>query len=166
MTLADLPDDAMVFVDANIFVYHFTGVSAECKVLLERAERDIIRAKTGAHILLELVHRLMTIEAVTKGLISPSQPAKKLKQQWQVIQRLRDYDRCVTEIPALNIEVLPLTDQIIRESSRLRPAHGLMTNDSVTAAMMAHHGISYAATLDSDLQRVPGFSLYQPTDVS
>lgn len=101
MTLADLPDDAMVFVDANIFVYHFTGVSAECKVLLERAERDIIRAKTGAHILLELVHRLMTIEAVTKGLISPSQPAKKLKQQWQVIQRLRDYDRCVTEIPAL-----------------------------------------------------------------
>ena len=32
----------------------------------------------------------MMIEAVTKGLISPTQPAKKLKQQWQVIQRLRD----------------------------------------------------------------------------
>jgi hypothetical protein len=100
-----------------------------------------------------------------KGLISPSQPAKKLKQQWQVIQRLRDYDRCVTEIPALNIEVLPLTGEIIRESSRLRSAHGLMTNDSVTAAMMAHHGMSRATTLDSDLQRVPGLSLYQPTDI-
>jgi predicted nucleic acid-binding protein len=108
----------------------------------------------------------MMIEAVTKGLISPTQPAKKLKQQWQVIQRLRDYDRCVTEIPALNIEVLPLTDQIIRESSRYRRAHGLMTNDLVTAAMMAYHGMSHAATLDSDLQRVPDFSLYQPTDLS
>ena len=40
MTLAELPDDAMVFVDANIFVYHFTGVSAQCKALLDRAERD------------------------------------------------------------------------------------------------------------------------------
>ena len=166
MTLAELPDDAMVFVDANIFVYHFTGVSAQCQALLDRAERDVIQAKTGAHILLEVVYRLMMIEAVTKGLISPTQPAKKLKQQWQVIQRLRDYDRCVTEIPALNIEVLPLTDQIIRESSRYRRAHGLMTNDSVTAAMMAYHGMSHAATLDSDLQRVPDFSLYQPTDLS
>jgi predicted nucleic acid-binding protein len=167
MTLAELPDDARVFVDANIFGYHFTGVSAECKALLEKAARNVVQAKTGAHILLEVLqpHGLMMIEAVTKGLISPSQPAKKLKQQWQVIQRLRDYDRCVTEIPALNIEVLPLTGEIIRESSRLRSAHGLMTNDSVTAAMMAHHGMSRATTLDSDLQRVPGLSLYQPTDI-
>ncbi|MCI0421940.1 MAG: type II toxin-antitoxin system VapC family toxin [Acidobacteria bacterium] len=92
MTLADVPDGATVFIDANIFVYHFTGVSPECKAFLERAERTTIRGTTGAHILLEVLHRLMMIEAVTKGLIPPSQPAKKIKQNWQVIQQLKDYD--------------------------------------------------------------------------
>jgi predicted nucleic acid-binding protein len=107
MTLAKLPDGASVFVDANVFVYHFTGVSLECKTFLERAERKSIQAKTGAHILLEVVHRLMMIEAVTKGLIPPGQPAKKLKQQWQVIQQLRSYDRCLAEIAAFNVKVFP-----------------------------------------------------------
>ena len=165
MTLAKLPDGATVSVDANVFVYHFTGVSLECKTLLERAEKKSIQPKTGAHILLEVVHRLMMIEAVTKGLISPGQPAKKLKQQWQVIQQLRSYDRCLAEIAAFNVEVFPLAEEIIRESSRLRLAHGLMTNDSVTAAMMIQHGVNRVATLDSDLQRVPGLTLYQPADI-
>jgi hypothetical protein len=49
----------------------------------------------------------MMIEAVTKGLISPGQPAKKLKQQWQVIQQLGSYDRCLAEIAAFNVEVFP-----------------------------------------------------------
>ncbi|MEW5980636.1 MAG: hypothetical protein AB1898_33095 [Acidobacteriota bacterium] len=93
MTLAEVPDAATVFIDANIFVYHFTGVSPECQGFLERVERSLIRAATGAHVLLEVLHRLMMIEAVTKGLISPSGPAKKLKQNWQVIQQLEDYSR-------------------------------------------------------------------------
>ena len=165
MTLAEVPDAAAVFVDANIFVYHFTGVSPECRGFLERVERASIHGVTGAHILLEVLHRLMMIEAVTKGLISPSQPAKKLKQNWQVIQQLKDYNGCVNEIAALNVAVLPITQEIVRESEGLRRAHGLMTNDSITAALMIRHGLTNLATLDSDLQRVPGIALYQPTDV-
>lgn len=166
MTLTEVPAGATVFIDANIFVYHFTGVSPECRVFLERAERASLRGTTGAHILLEVLHRLMMIEAVTKGLISPSQPAKKLKQNWQVIQQLKDYNRCVGEIASLNVAVLPITDEVIRESEGLRQAHGLMTNDSITASLMARDGLTNLATLDSDLQRVPGIALYQPTDVS
>jgi predicted nucleic acid-binding protein len=165
MTLAEMPDAATVFIDANVFVYHFTGVSPECKGLLERAERTSIRGVTGAHILLEVLHRLMMIEAVTKGLISPSQPAKKLKQNWQVIQQLKDYNHCVSEIAVLNVAVLPITEEVIRESEELRQAHGLMTNDSITFSLMTRHGLTNLATLDSDLRRVPGLALYQPSDV-
>jgi predicted nucleic acid-binding protein len=39
MNLNDLPDGAAVFIDANIFVYHFSGVSPECRAFLERADR-------------------------------------------------------------------------------------------------------------------------------
>lgn len=71
MILNDLPPDALVFLDANIFVYHFSGVSLECRNLLKRVERGDIRAATGAHIILEVLHRLMTIEAVSKVLSHP-----------------------------------------------------------------------------------------------
>jgi predicted nucleic acid-binding protein len=48
----------------------------------------------------------------------------------------------------------------------MRTAHGLMTNDSVTAAMMFHHKLTNLVTLDADLKRVPGIKLYEPTDVA
>jgi predicted nucleic acid-binding protein len=55
MTLTEVPAGATVFIDANIFVYHFTGVSPECRAFLDRAEQTSIRGITGAHILLEVL---------------------------------------------------------------------------------------------------------------
>ncbi len=166
MNLNDLPDGAAVFIDANIFVYHFSGVSPECLAFLERAERKQINAATGAHIILETLHRLMMLEALAKGLITPGQPAKKLKQRLDIIPLLSDYSRCVAEIRRFHVRVYPVTFKQIRASQALRAAFGLMTNDSVAAALMLNHQIANLASLDSDLQRVPGFTLYQPTDTS
>jgi len=165
MTLNDLPSGALVFIDANIFVYHFGGVSVECRTLLKRIEREDIRAAAGAHIVLEVLHRLMMIEAISKGLITPGQPAKKLKKNLDVIKKLSDYAKCVAEIRGLNIKVHGVTTRQIRKSEGIRNSYGMMTNDSVTAAMMSSYGITNIASLDSDLQRAPGIILYQPTDV-
>lgn len=166
MILNDLPRGALVFIDANIFVYHFSGVSEDCRTLLQRAERNELRAATGAHIILEVLHRLMTIEAISKGLITPGQPAKKLKQNLDVIKHLSDYVKCVSEVGSLNIRVYVVTARQIRRSEAIRSSHGMMVNDSVTAAMMSAYGITNIASLDSDLLRAPGITLYQPTDVS
>lgn len=162
MILNDLSRGALVFIDANIFVYHFSGVSADCRTLLKRIEQKELRAATGAHIVLEVLHRLMTIEAISKGLITPGQPAKKLKQNPEVIKQLRDYAKCVNEIGSLSIRVHPVTVRQIRISEAIRSSYGMMTNDSVTAAMMSSYGITNAASLDSDLRRAP---VYQPTNV-
>ncbi len=165
MTLNDLPSGALVFIDANIFVYHFSGISAECRTLLKRVERKELRAATGAHIVLEVLHRLMTIEAISKGLITPGQPAKKLKQNPDVIKQLSDYAKCVNEIRSLDVRVYPVTTRQIRKSEGIRSSCGIMTNDSVTATMMSSYGITNVASLDSDLRRAQGIILYQPTDV-
>lgn len=39
MTLAELLDGDSVFVDANVFIYHFGGRSLACKTFLERCAR-------------------------------------------------------------------------------------------------------------------------------
>ena len=43
MILADLQEGACVFIDANIFIYHFGGQSLECKAFLERLLLPICR---------------------------------------------------------------------------------------------------------------------------
>lgn len=166
MNLNDLPHGVLVFIDANIFIYHFSGVSVDCRTLLKRVEQGDINASTGAHIVLEVLHRLMAIEAVSKGFITPGQPAKKLKQHPDIITQLSDYNKCVSEIRNLKMRVHPVTLRQIRNSETNRSSYGLMTNDSVTAAMMYSYGIKNLASLDSDLSRAPGLTLYQPTDIS
>jgi len=38
MKLEDLPEGARVLVDAKILIYHFSGVSLECRAFLQRCE--------------------------------------------------------------------------------------------------------------------------------
>lgn len=162
MSLTDVPNGVSTFLGANIFIYHFTGLSIECRDVLERAERREISALTGCHIILEVLHRLMMIEAISKGVISHGQPAKKLKRSLESICALTDYKRSVTEISKLGVRVYPITMRLIRDSQRIRDEYGVMTNDSVTAAMMLNRGVRNLASLDSDLNRVPGLNIYAP----
>ena len=66
MTFADLPAGASVFVDANTLVYHFQPhpvLGAACTDLVERIERQELTGFTSTHVLSEVAHRLMTLEA-------------------------------------------------------------------------------------------------------
>jgi predicted nucleic acid-binding protein len=70
MQLEDVPNGEQIFVDANILIYHFSGTSPEYQTCLQRCEYKQVETLTGVHILLEVAHRLMMLEAVYKGLIS------------------------------------------------------------------------------------------------
>jgi predicted nucleic acid-binding protein len=52
-----------VFIDANIFIYHFGGCSLECKALLERCARRALLGYTSTPVLAEVLHRRMVAEA-------------------------------------------------------------------------------------------------------
>jgi predicted nucleic acid-binding protein len=165
MKLEDLPDGARVFVDANILIYHFSGISAECRAFLQRCEAKQVEAFTGVHILLEVTHRLMVLEALHKGLITGGQPARKLKEQPAIIKRLQEYNRSVQQIPRMGIRVRPLTSTLVAASETIRVQEGLMTNDSVTVALMRKMGLTDVATFDADLDSVSQLRVYQPGDI-
>jgi predicted nucleic acid-binding protein len=109
MKLEDVPGGTPIFVDANIFIYHFSGISLECRAFLQRCESRQVEAFTGVHIVLEVMHRLMMLEALQKGLITGGQPARKLKEQPEIIKVLREYNQLVQQIPRLNIRVRTIT---------------------------------------------------------
>ena len=60
--LSRLPAGEHIFIDANIFIYHFLGLKESCSELLLRVENKKIIGYTSAIILSEICHRLMKIK--------------------------------------------------------------------------------------------------------
>jgi predicted nucleic acid-binding protein len=161
-----LAEGTRIFVDANIFIYHFSGASLECQVFFQRCESGQLEAYTGAHIVLEVAHRLMMLEALQKGLITRGQPARKLREQPEIVKALQTYNQSVQQIPRLNVRVEAITSTEVQASEAIRIQEGLMTNDSVTVALMQHLDLNAIATADADFNNVSSLRVYQPEDIS
>jgi predicted nucleic acid-binding protein len=114
---------------------------------------------------LEVFHRLMVLEALQKWLIAGGQPARKLKEQPEVIKGLRAYNQAVQQIPLMRIRVRTITPAMVRASEAIRVQEGLMTNDSVTVALMRTLGVTDVATADADFNNVSDIRVYQPGDM-
>jgi len=166
LLLPELPAGQTVFIDANIFIYHFTGLSQECSSFLERCERGGLWGVTAVHISLEVLHRLMMIEAVTKKLVTSGNVAKKLRKRPNVVKQLADYQAQTEAILEMGIEVVGLTSDSLKISYPYRRRDGLLVNDSLTAAVMEAEGILYLATADLDFTRVEGLRVYRPMDLA
>ncbi len=163
--LRDIPDGAEVFIDANIFVYHFTGVSADCSRFLRRCEQGEVTGRTGVHVLLEVLHRLMMVEAVVTGLVSPGDVARKLREHPDVVKELLQSEEQTEAVWRMGVGIIPLDEDILAASRPFRSSYGLTVNDSVTAALARREGIEAIATSDQDFQRVRGFRIYGPGDL-
>ena len=108
----------------------------------------------------------MGLEALHKGLITGGQPARKLKEQPEIIKVLREYNQSVQHIPRLNIRVRTITSGVVRASEAIRVQNGLMTNDSITVALMRKLSLTAIATADADFDNISDLRVYQPGDIS
>lgn len=66
MTFDDLPTGTRVFLDANMFIYHFIvhpQFGAAATTLLERIENGDFFGVTSTSVIADVYHRLMTLEA-------------------------------------------------------------------------------------------------------
>lgn len=165
MKLEELRPGSRVFVDANIFLYHFSGVSEECSAFLERCEKGEVTSLTTAGVLLEVTHRLMMLEAVAKGLITPGDTVKKLRRNPAVISKLNLYAEQAQKIPQMNIHITPVTEEICCQAISLQRKYGLMVNDSVLVAACQAGKCRYLASNDTVFSRVERLTLLRPADV-
>ena len=151
MTLADIEDAAGVFVDANVFVYHFVGASPECTALLRRCETGEVQGSTSALVLAEVCHRLMMLEAVERRLAAAGNVARKLARRPDVVRQLAIHDACIQAIPAMGIEIVGVTEATVRLGLRHQSRYGLLTNDSLVVASMQQQSVRLLAAADRRL---------------
>lgn len=165
MTLDRIPDGGRVFLDSTIFIYHATGVSAACRVLLERCEAAEVAGVTSVTVLAEVAHRLMLIEAVAAGLVSGKDVVKKLRARPDVVRKLHVYQEQVERIPLMGVQVVPVELGAFLRSAEVRREHGLLVNDSLVVAAAREAGIESVASADSDFRRVKALTVYEPGDL-
>jgi len=165
MILADLRDGDRVFIDANIFIYHFGGRSLECKAFLERCARRELSGYTSTPVLAEVLHRRMVAEAIAKGLVTARTAVRKLGETPELVKQLIQYQEDVSKISQMNLTTLNLTLEIVKASAEVRKGEGLLTNDSFVVACMREQGLTKLATANGDFDRVGGIEVYKPTDL-
>ena len=124
-----------------------------------------MRGATSALVVAEVAHRLMCLEAVAQGLVSPGQVARKLRERPEVAQKLQVHDEATARIPLMGVLVLPLDLRVLLAAGALRRRVGLQASASLVAAGAREAGIDVVASAEADLERVDGLRLYRPADL-
>ena len=165
MIFTDLPVAASVFLDANILLYHFTAdpkFGAACTDLVERVERQELIGITSTHVVSEVTHRLMTIEAASQFGRPFAGIAGWLQKHPANVQQLTRFRLALQELPRYRIQVLVIPADLLDAAAAVTQQTGLLHNDSVIVALMRMHGLTNLASADTDFDRVPGLTRYAP----
>ena len=164
-TLSQIPLGSKVFIDANIFIYHFGGdgnISDACTEFLLRVEERDVEAFTSTIILSEVLHRLMIVEAIEKYELPLRGIVRYLKEHPDIVMTLEKYSIAPEKIYQMNVAILAVTLQDFLGSRGIRDSYGLLTNDSTSVSIMERFGITDIATNDSDFERVSGVRIWKP----
>lgn len=165
MTFLDIPAGADVFVDANTFVYAFLPdprFGPPCEQLLQRIENQQLRGFSSAHVVAEMAHRLMTLEAASLLGRSLAGLAHWLKRHPAEVQRLTQPRQAIDELTLIGVHLLPVTGPHDSRAADISRQFGLLTNDALIVAVMRDHGLTLLASHDADFDRVPGLTRYAP----
>jgi predicted nucleic acid-binding protein len=164
MTFADLVRGDSVFLDANTFVYHFQPHSAfgpPCTDLLKRIELQELSGSTSTHVLSELAHRLMTMEA--SALFNwASKIVQRLQQNSAHVRQLTQFRSALQKIPQMRIQVLTIPADMVDAAAGISQQIGILSNDALIVAVMRANGLTKLASNDADFDRVPGLTRYAP----
>jgi predicted nucleic acid-binding protein len=165
MTFDDLQTGDTVFVDANALIYHFTNhakYGPACTRLLERIENKEIQGFTHSHVLADVAHRIMTLEAMGRWAWSAAGLAARLKKHHAEIPKLSLYLQATPKVGQLGLQVLPVTEQLVLAATNFSQLFELLTGDALIVAGIRQQGLTKLASEDADFDHVPGLTRYGP----
>lgn len=165
MKLTEIKNNQKVFIDANIFIYHFTGASQECRDFLKKCSQRTVTAFTATTVLAEVCHRLMAIEALQLGLTKSPQPASYLQKNPAAVKKLSQYYAQMTNIFTWGIEIVSVPTDMIIKSQIYRQRFGLLTNDSFIPVYMELADTTHLASADQIFSSIPHLHLCSPSDI-
>jgi predicted nucleic acid-binding protein len=165
MTFLQIPTGASIFLDANTLIYHFANdakFGSACTQLLKQTEHGHVQGYTSSHVLGDVAHRLMTLEAIAVSGWPPAGIAARLRKHHVEIPKLKVYLEAIARIPLLGIQVCPVTQSLVAAASLASQQYELLTGDGLVVAVMQANGLTNLASSDNDFDRVPALTRFTP----
>jgi predicted nucleic acid-binding protein len=165
MNFANILAGTSIFLDANVLVYHLTShaqLGQTCTDLVKRIEQGIIHGCTSTHIMSEVSHRLMLIEASQTFGWPLAGTLNRLKKHPQEISKLVRFPSVLQQIPKLGITILTISPHLIDAAAQVSLQNNLFSNDALIIAVMQAHGLTNLASHDQGFDAVPGIARYAP----
>jgi predicted nucleic acid-binding protein len=175
--LNNVPGGTSIFVDTNIFHFHFQGKSLTCTNFIQRIQNREIEAYVNIQVLADLMHKLMFAEALAKGCTRSTNP-QELKRYLKTMREARqalpltDYEVQFALIASIGLHVLPVNEKLLADTRLEREQYYLMTGDSLHLGTMSRRLVNRRsvplqniATYDGDFAHIPGITLWKPMDI-
>ena len=165
MNFAAIRTGESVFVDANVFVYNFgpdPSFGPPSRGLLERFEAGDVKGCTSTHVLHDVAHRLMTLEACQTFGWPYSGIGQRLRRHPPDIQKLYRFRQALDEILAIGVQVFPVSADQVLLAGDLSRANGLLSGDALVLAVMRSHGVTNLASSDTDFDQILEITRYSP----
>ena len=170
MNLAQFDQPEPIFLDANIFVYHFHHDSPyhpTCTAFLRRVALGELSGVISTLVIDEVVYALLihtgshVLQTTKVSLIKQRlthEPAlarqcyAKARVAWDLLAKLRQGGMRVLEVPF----------DLMEDALRLGAAHGLLPRDAMHYAVCLRHRIHHVASRDAHFQRLPHLQFWSP----
>src|SRR5262249_1849315 len=130
--------------------------------LLERLELGELEGWITPHVLAEVSHRLMTIEACAQFGWPYQGIAARLRRHSTEISKLTRFRQALVDLDLAGLQSIEVTSAHVKQAAVVSQQHGLLTNDAILIAVMQSRGISNLASNDADFDRIAGVVRYSP----
>ncbi|MBI4468462.1 MAG: type II toxin-antitoxin system VapC family toxin [Acidobacteria bacterium] len=166
MNLDDIPSGSLCVLDTNILIYAEQGASLQAQRLLHRIEERDVPGVLPQPVWQETMHRLMLTEAIMLGHIRGPNPARQLARKPEVVKELALYREKIKALVTLGLGFEPCHEtDLLDKAIELQKRYGLLTNDSLIAAMAIRIEADALASSDARFVDIKEIRVYVPSDV-
>lgn len=124
--------------------------------------RGEITALASSVVVAEAMHKVMLSEAAQHYGLPRQGLAHRLQRQAHLLTGLSDHLKVPVLIRTLNIHLEPITLDLLEAAALCATQYQLLTNDSLTIAVMEKLGLTHLATNDDNFDSVPGLTVWKP----
>lgn len=166
MNLDDIPSGSLCVLDTNILLYAEQQASLQVERLMRRIEEQDVTGVMPQPVWQETMHRLMIIEAIMLGYIRGPNAARRLAEKPELVKKLTMYRDKIRALVTLGLGFEPChEDDLLEKALEIQERHGLLTNDSLIAAIALRIDADVLVSADSRFQAIKEIRTYAPSDV-
>ena len=166
INLDDIPSGSLCVLDTNILIYAEQRASLQAERLIRRIEEHDVTGVLPQPVWQETMHRLMITEAIMLGHIRGPNPARQLAEKPDVVKKLTIYRDKVEALVTLGLAFEPCREtDLLGKALEFQERHGLLTNDSLIAAIALRIEADVLVSADTRFQAIKELRIHAPSDL-